>query len=764
MKLFRFGINFVILFFLFYSSTYSQEANRSGFIQGKLIDAETKSVLIGANVIIYGTSLGAATDLNGNYVIPHVPVGNYSLQFRYMGYETLKRADVIVRSERRTFVNAELKPMAVEMDQVVVTGGYFSESSDQPTSAVNFSNEEIRRTPGSAGDVSRIVMTLPSLAKVNDQSNNLIVRGGNPMENTFYIDNIEIPNINHFPNQGASGGPIGILNVDFIQDVTFLTGGFSAIYGDKLSSIMDIAFREGNPEEFDGQLDLNFAGFGGVFEGPFLKEKGTWLVSARRSYLDFVVKTFDVGSTIAPVYGDIQGKLVYNINENHTLNLLGIFADDHNKPGRSEALENYMTHYGSQCLYQGTVGLNWRALWHGAGYSNTSLAYTSNKYNEDFYETTTAVFDIKNRSREQSLNFRNVNFLRLGKSANLDFGVEAKQLVEDYDNWYAGTTNALGEAVPALTFDQTIRANKFGAFVSLSANPIRRLTATTGLRWDYFSYSDNYSFSPRFSMVYQLTSSTSVSASAGVFHQNLPLLLLSQNSAFKNFKTPIAVHFILGLNHLLSENTKLTVEVYQKNYKNFPIDTDQPGLFIIDESFFSNYSNLNDDGEAYTRGVEVMVQKKLAKNFYGLASASYFRSRYKGGDEIWRNRNFDNRFTFSFEGGYKPNRKWEFSLRWIYAGGVPYTPFDFEKSKIYHRATLDENRINQARYPDYHSMNVRFDRRFHFQHSNLVFYFSAWNVYNRKNISNYFWNDEGQKTVSVYQWQLLPIFGLEYEF
>lgn len=757
-------IAFKILLMGFEVATYSQEANRNGVIQGKLVDAEAKSPLIGANVIIYGTSLGAATDLNGNYVILHVPVGNYSLQFRYMGYETLKRADVIVRSERRTFVNAELKPMAVEMEQVVVTGGYFSKCSDQPTSAVNFSNEEIRRAPGSAGDVSRIVMTLPSLAKVNDQSNNLIVRGGNPMENTFYIDNIEIQNINHFPNQGASGGPIGILNVDFIQDVTFLTGGFSAIYGDKLSSIMDIAIREGNSEEFDGQLDLNFAGFGGVFEGPFIKDKGTWLVSARRSYLDFVVKTFDVGSTIAPVYGDVQGKLVYNINENHKLNLLGIFADDHNKPGRSEALENYMTHYGSQCLYQGTVGLNWRALWRGAGYSNTSLAFTSNKYNEDFYETTTAVFDIKNRSREQSLNFRNVNFLRLHKSANLDFGIEAKRQVEDYNNWYAGTTNALGEAVPSLIFDRTIRAGKIGAFISLTANPLRLLTTTTGLRWDYFSYSDNYSLSPRFSMAYQLTSSTSVSGSAGVFHQNLPLLLLAQNSAFKNLKTPAAVHFIFGVNHLLSENTKLTVEVYQKSYKKFPVDIDQPGLFIIDESFFNNFSNLNDTGEAYTRGVEVMVQKKLAKDFYGLTSASYFRSRYKGGDGIWRNRDFDNRFTFSFEGGYKPNRKWEFSLRWIYAGGVPYTPFDVEKSKIYHRAKLDENRINQVRYPDYHSMNVRFDRRFHFQHSNLIFYFSAWNLYNRKNISNFFWNDEGQKTVAVYQWQLLPIFGLEYEF
>jgi len=274
----------------------------------------------------------------------------------------LKKTDVIVRPERITFINAELKMAAIETDEISVTAGYFPEYDEEPTSVVSFSYEEIRRAPGSAGDVSRILMTLPSIAKVNDQSNNLIVRGGNPIENTFYIDNIEIPNINHFPHQGASGGPIGLLNVDFIQDVTFYSGGFSSIYGDKLSSIMDITFREGNRSEFDGQLDLNFSGFGGVAEGPLFKNKGSWLFSARRSYLDFVVDVFDVGSAVAPTYGDIQGKLTYDINANNKLILLGVFADDHNAPDRETGEENYMTHNGNQYLYQSTIGLNWRAL------------------------------------------------------------------------------------------------------------------------------------------------------------------------------------------------------------------------------------------------------------------------------------------------------------------------------------------------------------------------------------------------------------------
>ena len=138
--------------------------------------------------------------------------------------------------------------------------------------------------------------------------------------------------------------------------------------------------------------------------------------------------------------------------------------------------------------------------------------------------------------------------------------------------------------------------------------------------------------------------------------------------------------------------------------------------------------------------------------------------QYKTLAGTWKNRDFDNRATFSFEGGYKPNNKWEFSLRWIIAGGVPYTPFDIEKSKIVHRAIYDQSKINDNRYPDYHSMNVRFDRRFHFHNSNIVFYLSVLNAYDHKNIANYFWNDKEQKPNEVYQWRLLPIFGIEWEF
>lgn len=755
---------FKITFIIFLLIHVDIFAITTGTIKGRLVDAETQSPLIGANVIVFNYQLGAATDHEGSFVINSVPAGAYSLQFNYIGYQQKIKTDIIVRPQRITYVNDELKSTTLETDAISVTAGYFSESDNEPANVVDFSHEEIRRAPGSAGDVSRILMTLPSIAKVNDQSNNLIVRGGNPIENTFYIDNVEMPNINHFPHQGASGGPIGILNVDFIEDVKFYSGGFASVYGDKLSAIMDIDFREGNRKHFETQLDLNFSGFGGIVEGPLFGEKGSWMLSARRSYLDFVVDVFNVGSTVAPVYGDILGKLTYDLDAYNKLIFIGVFADDHNSPDREVAEENYMTHFGNQDMYQSTFGLNWRSLWGKIGYSNTSVAYSQNKFDEDFYETSTAKYDLKNCSTEQAFKIRNINHFILSENSNLEFGIDTKYLIEDYDNWYNQTTNTVGDTISALSLKDEISATKFGGFLNFVSVPFQRLTTTFGVRADYFSFNETIELSPRFSASYQLTPETSINGSVGTFYQTLPLLLLSQNESFKDLKNPSAIHYIIGMEHLLTESTKLTFEIYQKEYTNFPMDPKQPSIFVLDKNYFDNYESLLDKGKASSKGVEIMVQKKLAEDFYGFASASYFKSRYQGLGGKWRDRDYDNQFTFSVEGGYKPNSNWEFSMRWIYAGGVPYTPFDIEKSKLNHRAVYNENRINETRYPDYHSMNLRVDKRWNFSSSNIVFYLSIWNVYNRQNLANYFWNDKEQKQDEVYQWGLLPIFGLEYEF
>ena len=427
-----------------------------------------------------------------------------------------------------------------------------------------------------------------------------------------------------------------------------------------------------------------------------------------------------------------------------------------------------MDYYGNQDLYQGTYGLNWRAVWNESAFSNTSLSVTSSKYDEDFWETfktpVSEIADVKNRTNELEYKLRNVNFKRFSEKLSIDFGIDVKHLQHDYDNYLAETTNATGDTIPELIFIEQIYAEKLGGFISLNYDPVPKFSTSIGMRVDYFTMNKNVTISPRFSCKYKLNEKTSFNGSTGIFYQNLPLLLLSQNENNTTLKDPFAIHYILGMEHLLSKDTRLVIEAYQKNYSNFPVDINQPGIFVIDDDLFNNYESLQDNGQALSRGLEVILQKKLAERIYGLASATIFRSKYKSYDGVWRDRDYDNRYIVSIEGGYKPTPGLELSLRWIYAGGVPYTPIDEQLSAANHQVVYDETKINSERYPDYHSMNIRLDKRFFFNKTNLIIYASIWNAYNQKNIAEYYWNDTEQRVDVVYQWAMLPIIGIEYEF
>jgi len=554
---------------------------RIGVIKGQVVDQATQSPLVGVNVIVIGTQLGASTDVEGNFSVIQVPVGNYSVQFSYLGYETSTRTDVIVRSQRITFVHADLPATTFQGDDVTITAGYFTENDERRVSVTTFSSEEIRRSPGSAGDVSRIISVLPSVAKVNDQTNGLIVRGGSQVENGFYLDNIEIPNINHYPTQGATGGPIGLLNVDFIDDVNFSAGGFSPAYGNRLSSVMELSFREGNRDELDGQLDLHFAGMGIAAEGPVDNGRGSWMISARRSFLDLLIGA--IGSGAVPRYSDYQGKLVYDLNDQHKLMVLGVMGVDAIDMKQADAIDDAEDIFGEFNGVTSSMGVNWRALWGDKGFSQTSISNMYTRYKFDYYETISQIKQWSSRTPEQTWQFRNINQFVLGDRGRVEFGVEGKHLINDYDYYYRAYTDEFGQDRPSLTVKDRLTGNSIGGFMSLTFDPFSRLSLTIGGRGDYLDYSGNGTFSPRASALLRLTDRTSLTGSYGVHYQHLPLYILSQKREFKDLKDPVAYHSIVGLSHLLREDTRLTIEAYNKQYRNFPMDPATPSLFMLDE-------------------------------------------------------------------------------------------------------------------------------------------------------------------------------------
>lgn len=759
-------MNKVIFFILFLYSITCFASNPNGTIKGKVFNKETKEPLIGANVIILNTQRGTATNKNGQFLISNVPVGSYNLAFQYIGFKKFIKSDVLVRPGRITYLNIGLYESIIEGNQVTVTADYFQKDDSEPTSIISFNNEEIRRSPGSAGDVIRILMALPSTAQVHDMANDLMVRGGSPFENGFYIDNIQIPNLNHFAVHGTTGGGIGLINVDFIDDVSFYTGGFSAAFGDRLSSITDIKLREGNRDEYDAQIDMSLSGFGGGVEGPLPNQKGSWLFSARQGFLDLFVDA--VGAGVAPRFGDIHAKLAYDINPQHKLTLLNIFGTSKIEYSHQQAIDQEFLYSGRIKTQQNTTGINWRYLWGKKGYSNTSLSHAVMKNDVLWNDVDTQQQNHGNESIESSIRVRNFNYYAFSKNHKLEFGMDVGYLMNDYNYFANSDTNRVGVLTSGVAIDKNIFALKAGIFLSYISHPLKNLTTTIGLRGDYFDFNQKSQLSPRFSLSYGMNERLTFNLAFGMFYQNLPLFLLSQYRENKKLDDPQAIHYVAGMDYMLTSDTKMTIEVYDKAYKDFPLTSDDPYSFVVDD--FSSMklniagNHLQSIGKAYSRGIELLIQKKLAQDFYGLVSATWFRSRYQDYLYEWRNRIFDNRYIFSIIGGYKPNQKWEFSARWVFAGGVPYTPFDIEKSKQAHTGIIDKNSINEQRYPDYHSLNIRVDRRFFFQQTNLILYLSIWNAYNRKNIDRYFWDPLNNRQNTFYQFRLVPILGMEFEF
>ena len=748
-----------------YQSAFAGENEKTGTIKGKLLDKYTQRPLPGADVTIPGTTYITITNPAGEFAFEGIPVGSYSLQFSYPQMVPEVKTDIIVKSKRTTFVTAEIQLIPVANELVTVTAGYFSQSPDVPASSVGFSYEEIRRAPGSGGDVNRIIASLPSIAKVSDQANNLAVRGGSAAENLIMVDNIEIPNINHFPFQGSSGGAISLLNVDFIQDVNFYVGGFSAIYGDKLSSVMDLTLREGSRENFNGQCSVDMGGAGLVVEGPLFSDRCSWMLSARRSYLDLLVSLLDAGAAVR--YSDFQGKIAFDFSPKSKITILGIVGFDKSTVTQEDAADLGEAFFGDTRNREYTAGLNWFLMWSDKGYSNTSISRSFTRYDNDYWKTSTSARWLENLSTEETWHLRNVNHYNFSYGHDLRFGFELKKITSAYDYSTAAYIDQLGSHVPTVSKHISTDAGKYAAFAEYSLTPFSWLTLNLGVRGDYFDYNKRLHISPRASLISRVSRKTSIGLSAGIFRQNLPLLLLYQDEANRDLNDPMTYQYTVNFNHLLSADTRLTIEAYYKMYHHFPIDPGQSSICLLDDVFgWRQYGNISlvDKGKARAYGVEFVLQKKLKEKVYGMISGSLFRAQYRDLEGKWRNRLFDNQYIFSLQGGYKPNKIWEFSIRWIIAGGLPYTPLDLEASQAENTGIFDSQRINSQRLPAYHSLNLRVDKRFYFSGSNLTLYFSVWNAYNRRNIAGYFWNEIENKPDYSYQFSILPVLGVEYEF
>ncbi|MEJ2056130.1 MAG: TonB-dependent receptor, partial [Calditrichaceae bacterium] len=342
--------------------------------------------LAGVNVQIQDTTLGAATDEDGYYKITKIPVGLYTIKISYMGYETQIIPNITIKTNKAAYVNSRLSVETLESEAIMVTTGYFDQTDDAPVSMQSISYEEVRRAAGSSEDVCRMLQNFAGVNLTSDDRNDLIIRGGSPTEVLYTVDQIEIPNPNHFGTQGATGGPITMLNNEFIDKVRFMSGAFNATYGHKLSGSMDIELREGNREGYNGKIDLGISGAGRFIEGPVNNGKGSFLFGVHRSYLDLFENMLDYGGI--PVYSNAQGKAVYDFTNNQQFELLFIGGDDYIDMKHEIEIDDYSVGTIDTVTYsdidfrsrQFTLGVTLRSIWNKNFYTYLIASHSYNKF------------------------------------------------------------------------------------------------------------------------------------------------------------------------------------------------------------------------------------------------------------------------------------------------------------------------------------------------------------------------------------------------
>lgn len=735
-------------------------AQRVGELQGTIRDKRTQEVLIGVAVQVEGTTKGALTDAEGRYKLGGVPTGSYNVKVSYVGYKSLTKFNIVITSGNTNFVDFDLEEETALLKevQVKVNRSVSVATVESPNSIQRLSVEEIKSNPGGNFDISRVVSVLPGVGgtagSVGGFRNDLIIRGGGPNENVYYLDGIEIPVINHFATQGSAGGPTGILNVSFIEDATLSSSSFNARYDNALSSVLQFKQREGNPDRLQGNLRLSSTELATTLEGPFSK-KTTFLASVRRSYLQLLFKAIDL--PIRPNYWDFQYKVTHKIDKKTTLNFIGVGAIDEFSFGipreSSPEKEYVLRSVPSINQWNYTVGASLRRLLNN-GYLNVALSRNmfDNQLDKfaDGQTGNEALRTLFSKSQEIENKLRiDVNQFRGPWEYSYGAVLQYVKYNNNFNNLLRPEVRTpQGQILqPALRilFNTDINFVRYGAFAQVSRKWLNeRLSVSAGIRTDLNSFTDTghkplETLSPRLSASYQFAPKWRVNASAGRYFK-LPVytvLGFQENGNFVNrsAKYTRSDHLVAGLEFTPSPTTRITVEGFRKNYANYPVSL-RDGISLANQGGeFGAIGNeriaTNGTGRSY--GVEFFFQQKLTKNIFGVFSYTWFKSEFAGANGRLVPSAWDNRHLISTQLGRKFKKGWEMGLKWLYQGGAPYTPFDLVASQRNYFTTgtgvLDFERLNADRLAAFNRFDFRLDKKINFRRVTLDLYFDVQNAF-----------------------------------
>ena len=730
-------MNKYLFYFLlvFHTSLYCQNI---GSLTGTVIDSESGLPLEGATVTVDKSNFFAVTDQNGFFEIVDLPTTTYNITARFIGFKIQTKFNIIVKSAGNRSLDFVLSPMPDKLDEVILNESPFKTSIETPLSTQTFSAVEIETYPGGNNDITRVIQSLPGISpSVGGFRNDIIIRGGGPNETVYYIDGIEIPNINHFSTQGSSGGPVGLVNISFIKDVTLSTSSFGAEYDNALSGVLAFNQKDANKEKLVGNFRLGSSEAGLTIEGP-INNKSSFILSLRRSYLQFIFKAF--GFSFLPDYWDYQFKLNHEIDSNNSIKLIGIGSIDKltvNEPDKFN-FENQSVIEQIPLTNQNTetFGLTWRRIYKSMnGFFDLSIS--NNNLNNNFirYKDNLTKSDptYSNISRENETKLRfisnhNFNDLKFSFGFNL---TSAKYTNNTKFNFYD------------IDYVTDLNLIKYGFFVKSSKLIFnQRLGVSFGFRFDQDNFtSDNNifsNFSPRLSLSYSLSEDNNwkLNLSTGLYYKIPTYTALGFKDINDNFLNTNMLytksnHYVFGIEYNASYSSRFTIESFYKKYNNYPISVLDNISLANKGADFEVLGNefLLSNGKGKSYGLEFLYQQKLQNNFYGIFSYTFFFSEFSNLDNIYLPSVWDNRHLISFTGGYKLKKNWEISSKLRYTGNTPYAPVDTTSSSFsYPEIIFDYSQLGNYFLQSFTKLDFRVDKRWNFKSTSMNFYIDIENL------------------------------------
>jgi hypothetical protein len=748
-------------------------------IRGRVVDKDTETPLIGVTLYIENSSplIGTITDEDGFFSFSALPIGRYNVVVDYIGYEKIIVPNILIGAGKEAVISVELVESVTQVDEVTIRGRKKKGESlnDMTTvSARSFTVEETQRFAGSFADPSRMVSSYAGVMGEPNGENNIIIRGNSPRGLLWRVEGIDVPNPNHFSDEGATGGPISILNSTTLSNSDFLTGAFPAEYGDAYSGVFDIRLRKGNSEKREYTLQAGLIGIELAAEGPFQKDKtASYLVNYRYSSLDLINRIgIEVVGNAVPKFQDLTFNLNIPIQNFGTLQIFGI-------GGISSIYMKEKDFINKQGITMGVAGINHLLPISRKTYLKSSFS-ASTSMGDFRYEEFIAESDQMELYGQEQIDYLNVR-----GSVEIFHKFSAKHTVKSGASVYSKNFEFF---LDAYNYDEDKLENKLNdkgrteltqAFVSWKYRPVQTFTINTGVHYTYLSLNGKYTIEPRFGFKWQAALRHSFSFGFGEHSrmENVSIYMgkMLIDDTYKQLNKDLdfikARHYVAGYDYRISQNVNLKIEAYYQELFDVPIENDPLSYYsILNEDAGYVFVDLVNNGKGKNYGSEITLEKFFDKNYYFLITSSVFESKYTPMDGIERNSRYSGNYIFNFVGGKEfpvgknKNNAIAINLRTTYAGGQNYSPIDPVQSLEAGYGIRPAETAYSKKRSNYFRPDIKVSYRRNKKNSTRIWELDIQNFTNTLNVTHDWWNNNEQKVEKFTQLGILPVVNYRIEF